>query len=1616
MNRIALIISILITVMLVGQSSAQVPDIPGCMNPEACNYDAQANIEDGSCEFEEHPLIPSTDLTLGGPVLYWCGPLPDCSTIIIDCGIPPGYAIPDPDCFDAVLARLPSCLQEWTSTCWLVYAECMFGIPGCTDPYACNYVDSATFDIGDCIYPGYPCVSPDPCVVGAQLNLECECVGQGVDADEDGICSGEDCDDLHPGLPLPDGTCPELIAGCLDEGALNYRANATWATACIFPGPCGTPAIAPEWSFGLQGWMHIDHWTASDANLVAADDLSMVITGPDAGAADTASVSISVPVDLVLEFTFAFHTLDIAPQYDYPILQVNGETTGLMDYLINTAPPGFPLDDASGWAHGQPVMPPAGWVPDPELLPSDHLLPTPLLLDNEPAWDYPYQVPVSLQLNAGDELTLGVVSSDGLYGEGLVALTSFSHTLFCPGCNDPLACNFDSLATHDDFTCDYSCAGCMEDDACNYSPEATLPDSCTYDCIGCPDPLACNYSAEVTIDDGSCDFCSCANSPGIAAAPAVPMDSRRRGLSLLTSGGSLFHCPVLSLELQPLEGEWEPTVALDGGGDHVLLLRADSTLHGVGRNEFGQLDIPENLGTIAAFSAGGKHSLAVDGNGDLHGWGDNTFGQLALEDLGDVAGAEAGNNHSLAWKANGVVVLAAGDNSLGQCDVPLGLNVLKVASANHNVALTTDSTIVCWGSNSFGQCDVPPIDQPVVDVAASIHTSMALLKDGTLMVWGRLSLLEEPEATFHIDGNPSDDFLAILDMDGTAIYLSDDGYIAYQGPISGVNAHALPRCTEWCLDRDGDGLCDAEDPCVGEENEGCDCICQNDVNQNGLCDETEIRGCTDARSEDFNPRATFDTGCEPFNITGCQSPIACNYNPDATSPAVCDFESCGGCTDEFACNYDSAAKWDIGNCEYSSCTGCPDPLACNYNPRVPAGQECDYCGCHFAEPSLDTYYSQTLVINSLGEATLGGSNFLSVNSFDQALNASSLSGTTWTGVSGGAVSISGALLLMQDSTLQFSSPSSMEFYEDELRELEAELESELEGVDLQLSLIIEAIEIPEGNDFVDVAIGLGSFMALRENGNVEVWGSVSAEIAAFASNSENGVYPNEALNLEDWAESLQGVVDVECSHLWDFHAIMEDGSWDSYTQGPFELSPEIDAGVVEINCDFIQCMCRDTNGEVYAINATSGGLMNNWPKGMPPLFADYGTVVDFDSDLLSTVLFDDGSVGVWLLPINNGMDTYATILAPEEVGDVVRVYGGLQLYLQGADGIIRSYDLSEILPGAEEAITAGEGLSEIVTFSFPDSVMVTPPTECGQECEDEDGDGICDGADDCFGERDALGVCGGECLLDVDGDGVCDVLDRPGCTYVESCSYLPEATWDDGSCVFSFIGPNTDLSTWLDPCPADVDGNGLVQTQDLLILLGNFGLACEPGEDLFDPCTDELPFDCGSTVEHHGHSYATLEMGNQCWFQENLRSSLYANGQSLETGLVDTDWASSQSGAFTLADGDSAGYEIYGLLYNGYAIQDPRGLCPWGWHVPSDQDWMAAEVFVGLDPAEAEETGSRGADIAIASRFKANSNLWTSMGTNTSGFTALPAGRRMSNGTQKPELRQRKQHGQRCIF
>jgi len=152
---------------------------------------------------------------------------------------------------------------------------------------------------------------------------------------------------------------------------------------------------------------------------------------------------------------------------------------------------------------------------------------------------------------------------------------------------------------------------------------------------------------------------------------------------------------------------------------------------------------------------------------------------------------------------------------------------------------------------------------------------------------------------------------------------------------------------------------------------------------------------------------------------------------------------------------------------------------------------------------------------------------------------------------------------------------------------------------------------------------------------------------------------------------------------------------------------------------------------------------------------------------------------------------------------------------------------------------------------------------------------------------------------------------------------------------------------------------------------------------------------CPSSVvtDVDGNTYQTVTIGSQVWMKENLKVSKYRNGNAIPTGLTDAAWSATTSGAFAIYDNLAANNTTYGKLYNWYAVADPRGLCPAGWHVPTEHDWQLLTKFLDLS---ADTTIVNGASsFSAGGIIKAISSLWTSPNigsTNSSGFSAMPGG------------------------
>ena len=148
-----------------------------------------------------------------------------------------------------------------------------------------------------------------------------------------------------------------------------------------------------------------------------------------------------------------------------------------------------------------------------------------------------------------------------------------------------------------------------------------------------------------------------------------------------------------------------------------------------------------------------------------------------------------------------------------------------------------------------------------------------------------------------------------------------------------------------------------------------------------------------------------------------------------------------------------------------------------------------------------------------------------------------------------------------------------------------------------------------------------------------------------------------------------------------------------------------------------------------------------------------------------------------------------------------------------------------------------------------------------------------------------------------------------------------------------------------------------------------------------------------TVTDYDGNVYNIITIGTQEWIKENLEVSHYSNGAAIPLVTDSLIWGSLGSGAYCYYKNDPITYSsTYGKLYNYYTVIDSRNLCPVGWHVPSNDEWLTLATYLGgySDPA----TGGKMKEIGTTHWAPPNDGA-----TNTSNFTGLPGGFRRDNAS-----------------
>ncbi len=540
----------------------------------------------------------------------------------------------------------------------------------------------------------------------------------------------------------------------------------------------------------------------------------------------------------------------------------------------------------------------------------------------------------------GANMSTSVPFSDTYSLNGFASLLStnfvgdFNELLY--GCDDSTACNYDSSANCNDGSCTYpetvyDCNGnCINDsDGDGVCDELEIE--------GCTDSSACNYNIEAT-DEGDCYFppqyydCtgSCINDvngngicdelddPGCTDSAACNYDANASA-----DDGSCIY---------PITWYWDTDG--DGLGDDFFTMNACSQP-----------------------------------------------GPEFVDNIDDPCPNDPEND-------------ADGD---GVCESDEVLGCDDEAACNYNFLATEDNGTCTYPAEAYLNCSGFCIN----DI------------DGD-------QICDELEITGCTDSSACNFDITATDDNDSCYYVSiwyedidGDGLGDIEFPVESCeqldgfvldNTDTCPEDPE--NDADGDGVCESDEifgctdetACNYDNNateddsscayliENCDTcengiVIDNDIDNDGICNDDEIVGCTDISYIEYNPEATDDDGsCSILSSSGCTDDAACNYSPAATEDdgsctypnetyldcegdcvndtdldGICDEIEILGCTDPEACNYDDIATDENGSCFYPNETyldcegnclndsdedsvcdeieivGCTDSLACNYN-------------------------------------------------------------------------------------------------------------------------------------------------------------------------------------------------------------------------------------------------------------------------------------------------------------------------------------------------------------------------------------------------------------------------------------------------------------------------------------------------------------------------------------------------------------------------------------------------------------------------------------------------------------------------------------------------------------
>ena len=954
--------------------------------------------------------------------------------------------------------------------------------------------------------------------------------------------------------------------------------------------------------------------------------------------------------------------------------------------------------------------------------------------------------------------------------------------------------------------------------------------------FGCTDASADNYDASANVENLSCEFLGCTN------IGACNFDSGAN-----TDDGS---CEFTSCAGCRDEGacNYDPAATLDG---------------------------PAGSCTYPA-----TYYVDCDGN-CLDGFDLDNNGTCDPEDVPGCMNGTASNYNAFATVPDGSCQFeVVGCIQSDACNFNPDATIADVTST---CIFPSEPYLNCQGaclndSDGDGTCDeqeVPGCEDP----SAANYNPAATDDDGSCIIESAPGCLI-PSATNYdptvtVQGQPITSFCTFNFQNPPmisppAVDCADTYACNYDNTASGYTECEYSSClgctvTSACnYDATAvynDGSCEYTS-CAGCTASGaCNYDATASIND-GSCEYTSCAGCTEPNANNYDATATIDdASCEYLGCTntsacnyGCADPAACAAAGESgpnTDDGSCEFTSCAGCMTSGACNYDATATISAA-CEYTTCAGCMDNTADNYDATATIDNgTCEYEGCTNGSACN---YDATANVDD-GSCTYAASGFdCDGNCLD--LNNNNICDSAETPVPGctnpAACNYDNTATQNDGSCTVVSASANDITVQLDANGVASIVPGDFDNESGGGCTVASSTVSPNAFDVDDLGPNNAVLTVTDDQGNSDTDGFVvtvednippvaSANDITIAMTSTSQEVILEALDVSTSTDnagiesqtlsqnSFFGCDDVK-THVVTLTVVDFAGNSDYVTFNVTITHPDVDNDGI---CDD-QDNCTDLTANNY--NDPANGVCQ--PCGTAPVFlgilASSPAVNMTEANGVVTLDITSGApITLQLTGLNGTPDVTATI--PAEMGTIPA--GFYEARIIDADGCL--------------GVASAPGGS---TFGQPSVYypLIMPYTQCCTGCGvyDADTDGICDDSDNCIDK-----------LATNYGDPTNEDCVIPGCTDAAYTEYNASATTDDGSCSTLIV------EGCMDPTYTEYDASA--NTDD--------GSCATLASTCDSPSMD-------------GYDYAVVEIGDQCWFAENLRTTVYADGSAIPEETDNTAW------------------------------------------------------------------------------------------------------------------------------